>query len=77
MIKVGAVIDGAGVPAKQIVLTGLAVMLGGFFIVDDPIFQSMVVSRVFGIVVSIALIVLSSHLYFGWLNRGAPKEVAT
>ena len=37
---------------KPIVLTGLAAMLGAFFILDDPIFNGLAISLIFGIFVS-------------------------
>ena len=74
-----AVIDAAAVRAKPIVLTGMAAMLGGFFILDDPIFQGLAVSLIFGILVSTVLTLLVIPLlYYAWLARGdatvAPEE---
>src|SRR5690606_26437052 len=63
-----AVIDAAAVRAKPIVLTGVAAMVGGFFIIDDPIFQGLAVSLIFGILVSAALTLLVIPLlYYAWL----------
>ena len=68
-----AVIDAAAVRAKPIVLTGIAAMVGGFFIIDDPIFQGLAVSLIFGILVSTALTLLVIPLlYYGWLARAKP-----
>ncbi|HET9032204.1 MAG TPA: efflux RND transporter permease subunit [Dokdonella sp.] len=65
-----AVIDAAAVRAKPIVLTGVAAMVGGFFIIDDPIFQGLAVSLIFGIFVSTALTLLVIPLlYYAWLNH--------
>ncbi|RAP58399.1 efflux RND transporter permease subunit [Oleiagrimonas sp. MCCC 1A03011] len=65
-----AVIDAAAVRAKPIVLTGVAAMLGGFFILDDPIFQGLAVSLIFGILVSTVLTLLVIPLlYYAWLHR--------
>jgi multidrug efflux pump subunit AcrB len=65
-----AVINAAAVRAKPIVLTGLAAMIGGFFILDDPIFQGLAVSLIFGILVSTALTLLVIPLlYYVWLQR--------
>ena len=62
-------IDAAAVRAKPIVLTGVAAMVGGFFIIDDPIFQGLAVSLIFGILVSPALTLLVIPLlYYVWLN---------
>ena len=68
-----AVVDAAAVRAKPIVLTGVAAMVGGFFIIDDPIFQGLAVSLIFGILVSTALTLLVIPLlYYGWLARSTP-----
>jgi multidrug efflux pump subunit AcrB len=65
-----AVINAAAVRAKPIVLTGVAAMIGGFFILDDPIFQGLAVSLIFGILVSTALTLLVIPLlYYVWLQR--------
>ncbi len=53
-----AVIKSAAVRAKPIILTGLAAMLGAFFIVDDPIFKGLAISLIFGIFVSTLLTLL-------------------
>ncbi len=50
-----AVIQAGATRAKPIVLTGLAAMLGAFFILDDPIFSGLAVSLIFGIFVSTLL----------------------
>jgi multidrug efflux pump subunit AcrB len=71
-----AVIDAAAVRAKPIVLTGVAAMIGGFFIIDDPIFQGLAVSLIFGILVSTALTLLVIPLlYYAWLARSADHDV--
>ncbi len=60
-----AVILSAAVRAKPIVLTGLAAMLGAFFILDDPIFKGLAISLIFGIFVSTVLtLVLIPVLYY-------------
>ncbi len=74
-----AVIEAAAVRAKPIALTGIAAMVGGFFILDDPIFQGLAVSLIFGILVSTVLTLLVIPLlYFGWMHGrvAAPDEVA-
>jgi multidrug efflux pump subunit AcrB len=50
-----AVIRAGAIRARPIVLTGLAAMLGAFFILDDPIFSGLAVSLIFGIFVSTLL----------------------
>lgn len=67
-----AVVEAASVRAKPIALTGLAAMVGGFFIIDDPIFQGLAVSLIFGILVSTILTLLVIPiLYYAWLSRRA------
>jgi len=68
-----AVVEAAAVRAKPIVLTGVAAMVGGFFIIDDPIFQGLAVSLIFGILVSTVLtLVVIPLLYYAWLAHRAP-----
>ena len=50
-----AVVSAAATRAQPIVLTGLAAMLGAFFILDDPIFNGLAISLIFGILVSTLL----------------------
>jgi multidrug efflux pump subunit AcrB len=65
-----AVIGAAAVRARPIVLTAVAAMTGAFFIIDDPIFNGLAVSLIFGILVSTALtLVLIPILYFSYRNR--------
>jgi multidrug efflux pump subunit AcrB len=53
-----AVIDAAATRAKPIVLTAVAAMLGAVFILDDPIFNGLAISLLFGIFVSTVLTLL-------------------
>ncbi len=65
-----AVVRAAAIRARPIVLTGLAAMLGAFFIIDDPIFQGLAISLIFGILVSTALTLLVIPLlYYGYVVR--------
>ncbi|MBT8107343.1 MAG: efflux RND transporter permease subunit, partial [Gammaproteobacteria bacterium] len=50
-----AVVRAASVRAKPIVLTAIAAMMGGFFILDDPIFNGLAISLIFGILISTLL----------------------
>ena len=60
-----AVVSSAATRAKPIVLTGLAAMLGAFFILDDPIFNGLAISLIFGILVSTVLtLVVIPVLYY-------------
>ncbi|MBW7901478.1 MAG: efflux RND transporter permease subunit [Rhodocyclaceae bacterium] len=53
-----AIVRSAAVRAKPIALTGLAAMLGALFILDDPIFNGLAISLIFGILVSTLLTLL-------------------
>jgi multidrug efflux pump subunit AcrB len=65
-----AVIAAAGARAKPIVLTGLAAMLGALFILDDPIFNGLAISLIFGILVSTLLtLVVIPVLYYATLYK--------
>jgi len=65
-----AVIDAAAARAKPIILTGLAAMLGAFFILDDPIFNGLAISLIFGIFVSTLLtLIVIPVLYYATLYK--------
>ncbi|MDP2005993.1 MAG: efflux RND transporter permease subunit [Rubrivivax sp.] len=66
-----AIVSSAITRAQPIVLTGLAAMLGAFFILDDPIFNGLAISLIFGIFVSTLLtLVVIPVLYFAaYRNR--------
>jgi multidrug efflux pump subunit AcrB len=67
-----AVVDACAVRAKPIALTALAAMLGAFFILDDPIFNGLAVSLIFGIFVSTLLtLVVIPLLYYVHLSHRA------
>ena len=73
-----AVIDACAVRAKPIALTGVAAMLGAFFILDDPIFNGLAISLVFGIFVSTLLtLVVIPLLYYSLLARQQRPENAS
>ncbi len=60
-----ATIDAAATRAKPIVLTAVAAMLGAVFILDDPIFNGLAISLLFGIFVSTVLtLVVIPVLYY-------------
>ena len=68
-----AVIAAASARAKPIVLTGLAAMLGALFILDDPIFNGLALSLIFGILVSTVLtLVVIPVLYYATLYKKIP-----
>jgi len=65
-----AVITAASARAKPIILTGLAAMLGALFILDDPIFNGLAISLIFGILVSTLLtLVVIPVLYYAALYK--------
>jgi len=65
-----AIIQSAAVRAKPIALTALAAMLGALFILDDPIFNGLAISLIFGILVSTLLtLVVIPVLYFAIYHR--------
>jgi multidrug efflux pump subunit AcrB len=72
-----AVIEAASVRARPIVLTAAAAMLGALFILDDPIFNGLAVSLVFGLLVSTLLtLVIIPLLYYALLRRDTPAPEA-
>ena len=69
-----AVVNAAITRAQPIALTGLAAMLGAFFILDDPIFNGLAISLIFGILVSTALtLVVIPLLYYSAYSHQAEK----
>ncbi|MBL8327127.1 MAG: efflux RND transporter permease subunit, partial [Rubrivivax sp.] len=66
-----AVVGAAVARAQPIVLTALAAMLGAFFILDDPIFNGLAISLVFGILVStlLTLVVIPILYYVAYRHR--------
>ncbi len=79
-----AIVSSAITRAQPIMLTGLAAMLGAFFILDDPIFNGLAISLIFGIFVSTLLtLVVIPILYFVayrnrlWKLTGTDPTVAT
>jgi len=65
-----AVILSGATRAKPIILTGLAAMLGAFFILDDPIFNGLAISLIFGVLVSTLLtLVVIPVLYYAVLYK--------
>ena len=67
---VQACINSASVRAKPILLTGLAAMTGAFFILDDPIFNGLAISLIFGILIStLFTLVLIPMLFYVYKNK--------
>jgi multidrug efflux pump subunit AcrB len=67
-----AVVRSAATRAQPILLTGLAAMLGAFFILDDPIFNGLAISLVFGIFASTLLTLVVIPLLFFVTHRRYP-----
>jgi len=66
-----AVVQAAAARAKPIVLTGVAAMLGALFILDDPIFNGLAVSLIFGILVSTLLtLIVIPVVYYAAMSAG-------
>jgi multidrug efflux pump subunit AcrB len=64
-----AVVSSAAVRAQPIALTGLAAMIGAFFILDDPIFNGLAISLIFGIFVSTLLTLVVIPVLYYAVNR--------
>jgi len=65
MVFRDAIIASAAARAKPIALTAAAAMLGALFILDDPIFNGLAISLIFGILVSTLLtLVVIPVLYY-------------
>jgi multidrug efflux pump subunit AcrB len=67
-----AVVRSAATRAQPILLTGLAAMLGALFILDDPIFNGLAISLIFGILVSTVLTLVVIPLLYFIADRRAP-----
>jgi len=72
-----AVVRSAATRAQPILLTGLAAMLGAFFILDDPIFNGLAISLIFGIFVSTLLTLVVIPLLYFVAYRRQPVPVAS
>ena len=65
-----AVVGAAAIRARPIALTALAAISGAFFILDDPIFNGLAVSLIFGILVSTMLTLVAIPVfYFAYRSR--------
>jgi multidrug efflux pump subunit AcrB len=71
-----AVIRSAATRAQPILLTGAAATLGAFFILDDPIFNGLAISLIFGIVVSTVLTLVVIPLLYYVAYRRKPAATA-
>ncbi|HEX5341283.1 MAG TPA: hypothetical protein VFX55_02235, partial [Duganella sp.] len=68
-----AVVRSAATRAQPIALTGLAAMIGVLFILDDPIFNGLAISLIFGIFVStlLTLVVIPLLYYIAFRGQAA------
>ncbi|PMG79200.1 multidrug transporter AcrB [Shewanella sp. 10N.286.51.B7] len=65
-----AVIQSGAVRAKPIMLTAFAAMIGALFIIDDPIFNGLAISLIFGIFISsILTLVVIPILYYSVMKN--------
>lgn len=70
-----ATINAAAVRALPISLTAVAAMMGGFFIIDDPIFGGLAVSLIFGLLVSTLLtLVVIPVVYYAYHYQKYPQS---
>ena len=69
-----AIVQSAITRAQPIMLTGGAAMLGAFFILDDPIFNGLAISLIFGIFVStiLTLVVIPTLYYAAYRRQHEP-----
>ncbi len=73
-----AIVHSAITRAQPIMLTGAAAMLGAFFILDDPIFNGLAISLIFGIFVSTVLtLVVIPTLYYAAYRKFHQPQGAT
>ena len=70
-----AVVDSTVARAQPILLTALAAMSGALFILDDPIFNGLAISLIFGIGVStvLTLVVIPILYYLSMRGRGGVR----
>jgi len=72
-----ATVSASAVRARPIALTAVAAMMGGFFILDDPIFGGLAVSLIFGLLVSTVLTLLVIPIvYYAYTYESQPEGVA-
>jgi multidrug efflux pump subunit AcrB len=74
-----AVVSSAITRAQPIALTGLAAMMGAFFILDDPIFNGLAISLIFGIFVStlLTLVIIPVLYYMAYQKKYAAMAEET
>jgi len=71
-----AIVESAAARAKPIALTALAAMIGAGFILDDPIFNGLAISLIFGILVSTLLTLVVIPVLYFLLLRGRSRPAS-
>jgi multidrug efflux pump subunit AcrB len=71
-----ATIEAAAVRAMPIVLTAVAAMMGGFFILDDPIFGGLAVSLIFGLLISTILTLVVIPVVYYHYHYNAQESIS-
>jgi multidrug efflux pump subunit AcrB len=69
-----AVVQAAAVRARPIVLTALAAIMGAFFILDDPIFNGLAITLIFGILISTLLTLVVIPVVYNALKAGTSQN---
>jgi multidrug efflux pump subunit AcrB len=69
-----AVIRSASTRAQPILLTAVAAMLGALFILDDPIFNGLAISLIFGISISTLLTLIAIPVLYFMATRRALRN---
>ena len=71
-----AIVRSAITRAQPILLTGLAAMIGAFFILGDPIFNGLAISLIFGIFVStiLTLVVIPTLYYAAYRKHYSEQQ---
>ena len=74
-----AIVQAAIIRAQPILLTALAAMIGAFFILDDPIFNGLAISLIFGIFVStlLTLVVIPTLYYMAYHRKAKANPAST
>ena len=69
-----AVINSGLIRSRPIILTALAVVIGGAVMVQDPIFQGLGVALISGAIVATGLTLIAIPLLYFEMGKGAQKE---
>jgi multidrug efflux pump subunit AcrB len=69
-----AVINSGLIRSRPIILTALAVVIGGMVMVQDPIFQGLGVALISGAIVATGLTLIAIPLLYFEMEKGSEKE---